>query len=112
MVSRNANIETADDSRSITKLNNFQFSSVPLSQLPVGAHIALIMQPCSRVFPFFISIFKGQIVDRGQVKQQLNRKSLFNIFSVYQQATELVVMLIVFDGISSFLSIHMGVTYY
>ena len=65
MVSRNANIETADDSRSITKLNNFQFSSVPLSQLPVGARIALIMQPRSRGLPFFLPIFKGQIVDRA-----------------------------------------------
>ena len=93
-------------------LNNFQFSSVPLSQLPVDARIALIMQPRSRGFPFFLPIFKGQIVDREQMEKQLNRKSLLNIFSVYQQAIELVVMLIVFDRISSFLSIHTGVTYY
>ena len=66
------------------------------------------MQPRSRGFPFFLPIFKGQIVDRGQVEKQLNRKNLLNIFSVYQQAIELVVMLIVFDRISSFLSIHTG----
>ena len=70
------------------------------------------MQPRSRGFPFFLPIFKGQIVDRGQVEKQLNRKSLLNIFSVYQQAIELVVMLIVFDRISSFLSIHTGVTFF
>ena len=46
------------------------------------------------------------------MEKQLNRKSLLDIFSVYQQAIELVVMLIVFDRISSFLSIHTGVTYY
>ena len=40
MVSQNANTETADDFRSITKLNNFQFSLVPLSQLALGARIA------------------------------------------------------------------------
>ena len=51
------------------------------------------MQPCSPGFPFFLPIFKGQIVNRGQVEKQLNRKSLLNIFSVYQQAIELVVML-------------------
>ena len=68
MVSHNANIETADDSQSITKLSNFQFNQVPLSQLPVGVRIALIMQPRSRGFPFFRPIFKGQIVDRGQVE--------------------------------------------
>ena len=57
---------------SLINLNNFQFSSVPLCQLPVGACIALIMQPRSRGFPFFLPIFKGQIVDRGQVEKQFN----------------------------------------
>ena len=62
MVSRNANIETADDSLSITNLNNFQFSSVPLSKLPVGARIALIMQPRSRGFPFFPPFSKSKLL--------------------------------------------------
>ena len=62
MVSHNANIETADDSRGITKLINFQFSSAPLSQLPVGARIALIMQPRSRVFPFSSPFSKGKLL--------------------------------------------------
>ena len=63
MVSHNANIETADDSRSITKFNNFQFSSVPLSQFfPVGARIALIMQPRSRGFRFFLPFSNGKLL--------------------------------------------------
>ena len=61
------------------------------------------MQPRSRGFPFFLPIFKGKIVDCGQVEKLLNRKSLLNILSVYQQAIELVVMLIVFDRISSYI---------
>ena len=55
----NANIETLDDSRSITwitKLNNFECSSVES-----------------------ITCWRAYCIDRGQVEKQLNGKSLVHI---------------------------------
>jgi len=55
----NANTETPDDSRSITgitKLNNFEFSSAES-----------------------ITCWRAYCIDRGQVENQLNRKSLLHI---------------------------------
>ena len=75
MVSLNPDTETADDSQSIARLNNFQFSSA--CQVPVDARIAFTMHPPSGGFHFFLPVSKRQIVDCG-VEKQLNRKSSFN----------------------------------
>ena len=76
--------------------------------------LLIIVNHATSGFSLFPPHFqRSNCCDHGLlVEKQLNRKSLLNIFSVYQQAIELVVMLIVFDRISSFLSIHTGVTYY